>query len=799
MSKQIISSSVGSETPIQITQIYVEKINKIIKSGFTEQEKLETVKKHQVIYNIGIEFVKRSEENLGNPLKEFENRVLACECFNKIVNSVDATEYLLLDAKPRIPKEIYLGSFMNLGNYLKTIVEGLVNEKIGLLHQNNANRKVQIDLTLSQIEQAIFNKSLSSFISILQVNFEDPDAIKQITSIYSQLTYFSQSNYEICSKYLNESLMFDPTNANIHYNLAHIYQRMNRLETSLIHYKLAIGLSRPYDENGSLRQIAEESRKLVINCYNGLASIYRGIKKWPEALHFLQKAHSILPEDPDINNQLGVTLTEMRETELAEKHYQLAIKHYQQTFVSTDSKFLLGEIYLNFGHLHSYNGDNNKSIECYNNSLKVVPKFSLPFCNKLMNLCYLFDQLPDDNKMYIKDQHVLINKLYAKNTKPYVFDKNYFNTQKINVAIISGDFLDHPVSFFISTYLKNFDHTKFNLTCYSECVIDTSLFNEKINFKIIKNMSQENASALIYKDQIHILLDLTGLTSFNRMDIFAFKPAPIQVTYIGYPNTTGLYEMDYRIVDNITDGDDLSISQKFYTEKLITLPNAFMCYNPFGITRTPFTLPEITDTPRLKNTKELIIGNFNRVNKITDSVIIEYNKILLAHKNVKFLFKTKSLINLRIRKEFLNKFDKKVQDRIIIINCTLSHQKHLATYNQMDIAIDTMVYSGTTTSCEALTQGVPVFSWYDSKFFFHASNVTASILKNSDLDFYVCDTTDEIIDKIQILLDKPIEFWKTQKEETKRKFLNGKFTNKELYMKNIQKLFTDLFEKHRVI
>jgi predicted O-linked N-acetylglucosamine transferase (SPINDLY family) len=798
MSKQIISSSVGRESPVQITQSFVEKINKIIKSEFTEQEKLDNVKNHRKLADLANEFISRSID-CKNPLKEFENRVLACECFNKIINSVDSTEYLLISSTPRVSRELYLSSLMNLGNYLKTIIEGLVAEKIQLLHQNNATRKVQIDLTLSPIEQAIFNKSLGSFIAILQVSFEDPDAIKQITSIYSQLTYFSQSNYEVCSKYLNESLMFDPTNPNIHYNLAHIYQRMNRLEVSLIHYKLSIGLSRPYDENGSLRQIGEESRRLVINCYNGLASIYRGIKKWPEAYYFLMKAHSILPEDPDINNQLGVTLTELRETEKADHHYQLAIKHYQQTFVSTDPKFLLAEVYLNYGHKFSYDGDNNKSIECYNQSLKVVPKFSLPFCNKLMNLCYIFDDLPDDNKMYIKDQHVLINKLYAKNPKPYTFDKNYFNTPKINIGIISGDFLDHPVSFFICTYLKNFDHTKFNLTCYSECIIDTSLFNDKIKFKIIKNMSQENASELIYKDRIHILLDLTGLTSFNRMDIFAFKPAPIQITYIGYPNTTGLYEMDYRIVDNITDGDDLSISQKFYTEKLIALKNCFLCYDPIGITRTPFTLPEITDTPRLKNTKELIIGNFNRTNKITDSVIIEYNKILLAHSNVKFLFKTKSLINLRIRKEFLNKFDKKVRNRIIILDCTLSHKQHLETYNQMDIAIDTFPYSGTTTTCEALTAGCATFSIYDSTWYFHAQNVSCSILKNSDLDFYVCNNTEEIIDKIQILLDKPIEFWKTQKEETRRKFLNGKFTNKDLYMKNIEKLFTDLFEKHRVI
>ena len=166
---------------------------------------------------------------------------------------------------------------------------------------------------------------------------------------------------------------------------------------------------------------------------------------------------------------------------------------------------------------------------------------------------------------------------------------------------------------------------------------------------------------------------------------------------------------------------------------------------------------------------------------------------MLACPNVKFLYKTKALINLNIRKEFLNKFDKKVQNRIMIIPCTLSHYQHLETYNQADIAIDSWPYSGTTTSCESLSMGCPVLSLYDSVTYFHAQNVTCSILKNSDLDFYVCSSTEEIIDKIKILEDKPLEFWKNQKQETRNKFLNGKFTNKELYMKNIQKLFTDLF------
>lgn len=783
----------------------MEKLIKIINSNFTETEKSSNVKNYMNLYNIS---VKNINETNNKPLNQdiFEKFVLICDCLNRIVSSVDTTEYLLLDCTPRIPREYYIDSLFKLGTYLKTIFEIVVNEKIQELHKNDANRTKKIDLSLNEIDNSIFNKTLQTFNSILQVEFEHPETIIQITSLYTQLSYLTQSDYNKCLKYIIESLLYDPCNPLIHYNLGHIYQRLNQLEQSLIHYKLSIKLN---ECNLTKGKNLIESQKLTINSLNGIGSIYRNIKQWPQALHFILKAHKIKSDDPDINNQLGVIYTEMRNTQLAKKHYLLAITHYEKTFVSTDPKFFLSDIYLNLGHMYSYDGDNNKSIESYNKSLSICPKNILAFQNKLMNLNYIFDQL-DDN-LYITQQHCKINKIYNKNHSPYKFGNEYFKeNNKINIGIISGDFANHPVSYFISTLLKYFDHEKFNITCYSECIINTSCYNKNLKFKIIKNMSQESASNLIYNDNIHILLDLTGHTAFNRLDIFAFKPAPIQITYIGYPFTTGLNEMDYRITDSICDGicdgtsddgtSDFSISQKFYTEKLISLKNCFLCYSPVEIDQNEvdFKLIELKDTPRLSNPQKLVIACFNRINKITDSVIIEFNKILLSNSNITFLFKTKALINSIVKSEFVNKFDKNVQDRIKILDCTLSHSQHIETYNQADIAIDTFPYSGTTTSCEALTMGVPVFTWYDTTTYFHPQNVTASILKNSDLNFYVCNNTQEIINKIKSLEKEPLEFWKNLKLNTRNKFLNGKVCNKTEYIKNIQTLFTELYNKTKI-
>jgi predicted O-linked N-acetylglucosamine transferase (SPINDLY family) len=761
----------------------------IINFTQTENEKLDNIKNCVVLFNSANEYISKiiNNENL------YENQIKACVNYSKIICSVDPTEYLLLDAKPRIPRKIYIDSFFNLGTLLKDITENSINNKVIELNKNNANRTSNLQLTLDNTEQTSFNKSLNCFLHILKVDFENENAIKQIISIYTKLTFFAQAQGDLNKSlnFLQQVLLISPTNPVTHYNLGFIYQRLNNLELAIIHYKLSVQLSFQLEQN-------LENKRLLINNFNGIASVYRSIKQWPESLHFLLKARDILPNDPDINNQLGVVYTEMRRTDLAEVCYQTAIDNYTKTFISTDPKFLLSEIYLNFGHCFSYNGSNEKSIECYNKSLQMCPQFSLPFQNKLMNLCYLFDQLED--KMYITEQHKIINKLYAPlkkdpKYKKYKWDKNWFSDKKINIGIISGDFTNHPVAFFISTYLNNFDSTRFNVTCYSECIIDVTKYNKDLKFKLIKGKGAHEIADIIFNDKIHILLDLAGHTAHNRLDVFSLKPSPISISYLGYPATSGLNEIDYRITDNICDGD-FSVSQKFYTEKLITLKNCFLCYNYNDKNNMGEELPDITETPRLKNPKELIIGCFNRVNKITDTVITEFNKILIECPNVKMLFKTKALINLKVRKEFLDKFDKNVQDKIIINDCTLSHKSHVETYNLCDIAIDTFPYSGTTTSCEALSMGVAVLSLYDSEFFMHFQNVTCSILKNSDLDFYVCNSKEEIIKKIKILEDKPIEFWKTNKENVRSKFLNGSVCNKSEYMINIQELFSELYNKH---
>lgn len=558
-----------------------------------------------------------------------------------------------------------------------------------------------------------------------------------------------------------------------------MFQRINRLENSIIHYRLAIRL---------IDQETEQAKLLKLNCYYGISCVYRSIKQWPEALYYSLQGARIYPTDPDINNQLGVIYTEMRRTDLAKNCYKTAIDHYMSCRIThvCNSKGLLSDLYLNYGQMHSYNGDTKGSIDCYNKSLEYNPKALLAFQNKIMNLNYLLDQLPD--KLWVRKQHQLINKLIQSRTDITLTGKRQ---GKINIGFVSGDFVDHPVSFFLRGILTNLNREKFNIFCYSETVIDVSKFPKDISFTVIKNKQKEEIFEIIHKQHcVDVLFDLSGHTAANRLDIFAYRCAPIQITYLGYPNTTGLINMDYRLTDSITDPLNKGV-EEYYTEKLLRLPKCFLNYHVDQ--QILSELPLTSVQPKLKN-GYITFGCFNRLNKISDRVIMSWNNILKALPTAIIRFKTKALLNKMVISQFLDQFSEEVRSRIDIIECTTNHTKHLLTYNDIDIALDTFPYSGTTTSCEALLMGVPVITLKDTTTYFHAQNVTCSILENchDNLNSFIAHSIDQLTENCLALDKKDNSFWSNLKEKTRQSFIDGYICNSKNFCEDFEKIISEI-------
>lgn len=671
------------------------------------------------------------------------------EAINKFeigLNGTKVTDYILTKSIPNsIPKEEYINAWYSLGTLYKFVFEESIER------YNVYNTFVK----------AALQKSSECFINVLRISVHNEQVFVQLASLYTRACLLVKEDYDQCLHFLDQLLIITPENDVLHYNLGHVYQRKHDIAKSLIHYKLSIRLSK--------------DPQLIVNSLNGIGCLYRSLKSWNESRYYLEEAVGIIPNDPDIHNQLGIVYTELRRSDLAIDSYKIAMENYKNTFISSDHNTLLTEIYLNMGHMHSYNGDNVESMNCYNKAIEINPKFRLPFQNKLMNLNYLFDDLQD--KMYITRQHRYINAIVEKGewyskVPPQTNEKGRVR----RIGIVSGDFTSHPVSYFISAFLRHHSRTLFHIICYSECVIDVTDFD--IEFKRINGKSARQVADIIVGDRIDILIDLAGHTAYNRVDVFALKPAKYQVNYCGYPFSSGLSEMDFRITDRHCD--DETVSQPFYNEKLVFVKDCFLCYQPNSI-------PDVTKVPQpLNKTGQLTIGCFNRLNKINRKMIQLVRDILLFVPNCRFVFKTKAFENDAVKERFLCNFSKDARERIEIRSCTVLHEEHLLEYNLVDVSLDTFPYSGTTTSCESLLMGVPVFTMPDTVDYFHAQNVTKSLLANTFEDYskYLFDSNQDIVKKLNDMAKKtlPDNF----KAVIQKTFLNGNVCNVTKYVENFQ-------------
>jgi tetratricopeptide (TPR) repeat protein len=301
--------------------------------------------------------------------------------------------------------------------------------------------------------------------------------------------------------------------------------------------------------------------------------------------------------------------------------------------------------YLNAGHLFSIMGEHEKSIQYTAKSLELCNKFGLDL--KFI-LGALYNLISLSNYTFVSNEEQFKNALQINNYLPNIFRYN-FNVllkTKIRVGYVSSDFLHHAVSNFILPILKNYDRSRFEIVLFHNQKAIWYRYKElDVSLVSIFNLSKEDSADLIYNENIDILFDLNGLTENSRLDIFSLNPAPIQISYLGYPNTTGLKSIKYRITDSISDPLD---SQQQYTEQLLRMPNCFLLYDSVNQSE-PLT-------PR--KTKDIIIlGALNNEKKTSKYVLHVWKKILKNCLNTKMLIKLESYDDLEERqKYYMNKF-----------------------------------------------------------------------------------------------------------------------------------------------
>lgn len=291
---------------------------------------------------------------------------------------------------------------------------------------------------------------------------------------------------------------------------------------------------------------------------------------------------------------------------------------------------------------------------------------------------------------------------------------------KMRVGFLSPDMRRHSVAFFLLPLIEAMDRQGFGVTCYSLChepdAITARFQASACAWRNVSEMTDEQIVSRIHGDKIDVLIDCAGLFAGARPRVLAMRAAPIQATWLGYPNTTGIDQVDYRIVDAMTDPNG---AEDLATEKLARLNGCFVCFDPIE------QLPAIErDAPC---DQPIRFGCFNSLSKYNDPMLDAWANILQAVPDARLVLKAAPLENDEVCDQLSSAFSQRgVQpDRIEMHGSIASQHDHRAMYNRIDIALDTFPYCGTTTTCEALCMGVPVVTLVGDS---HPGRVGGSLL-----------------------------------------------------------------------
>ena len=437
--------------------------------------------------------------------------------------------------------------------------------------------------------------------------------------------------------------------------------------------------------------------------------------------------------------------------------------------------------YLNTGHIYAILGDHEKSLKYTKKALELCNKFNLDLKSKLtalQNLLSLSDYASVDQIAHYK-RALSIND-YLPNVSRYVFNWNHrLNNKRIRIGYVSSDFTHHAVSNFILPILKNHNRELFEIYLFSNRKeiwhkyrdIDVTVCN-------VHGLGILDAANLINSYEIDILFDLNGHTENSRLDIFSLNPAPIQISYLGYPNTTGLDAIKYRITDIISDHPE---SKQKYSETLIRMPKCFLLYESVN-----------QDAPLVpRKTKDtIILGALNNEKKNSKRVLETWRKILLECPNTKLLIKLEAYDDIDERRlYYMNILD--VAKYRLMLFTKMTNEGYNRLFNMVDVLLDTFPYSGTTTTCNALYNSLPVVTLYDTDC--HAHNVSSSILKNAGLGELITYSVDQYVNLVKTLV-RNIERIDEYKRTIGTKFLVS-MTPSE-FMESYEQLLIDVYNKH---
>jgi predicted O-linked N-acetylglucosamine transferase (SPINDLY family) len=516
-----------------------------------------------------------------------------------------------------------------------------------------------------------------------------------------------------------------------------------------------------------------------------------------EAIRTLKKGLKSEPKNIGIHNLLGAAYQKNGDNREAILSFRACIK-YEPNFYSA---------YNNLGVIYKSQGQYKDAILAYKQAVKINPDFG----DALNNLAIMQKDLGylDEAKDYFH-QAIASGNCTSNAGSNYLLCLNYFNdltaediffahrdwgsrispqstcksnlkagSKVRNIGYVSADFRAHSVSFFLLPLFKNHNIGEYSIYCYSTSKIEDHVTSQLRSFvthwRDVASLQIDDFYDIVQKDEIDVLIDLSGHTGGNKLSLFAKKPAPMQITWLGYPNTTGLTQIDYRITDEVADPPS---DARIHTEKLLFLQDGFLCFEG---DKTIVA----SEVPPVVSNDYITFGSFNNLTKITHDVIDSWSRILLSVPNSILLLKAGRLNDNFVKQKVIDRFKRQgiPEKRLKLHGPIYNDRDHLLFYDRIDIALDTFPYNGTTTTFEALWMGVPVISMEMDR---HASRVGKSILTRLELNNFVASSVDFYVE-IAVSLSLDIAQISSLKKELRLKMEASSLCDGEKFANNFEK------------
>ncbi|SEC96814.1 Predicted O-linked N-acetylglucosamine transferase, SPINDLY family [Rhizobiales bacterium GAS191] len=434
---------------------------------------------------------------------------------------------------------------------------------------------------------------------------------------------------------------------------------------------------------------------------------------------------TLKPNAVDGHNNLGVLLEATGRYDEAEASYRHAV----------ELSPALPHLHNNLGVLLKEQGRIAESLAAHRRAVALDPHLPAGRSNLLYTLNY--DETVSQEALHAEHEAWGKSEGARFPTSGARFANSPDPARRLRVGYVSGDFRNHSVAYFCGPLIEA--HGGVEVFLYANDARADAM-TERLkahadHFVPIHHLSDELAAARIREDAIDILVDLSGHTARNRMMLFARKPAPLQVTWLGYPNTTGLPAIDYRLTDAIADppGD----SDRLHSERLIRIERGFLCY------RAPANADEVAPLPA-PGAGHVIFGSFNNFAKLSPATVTLWARLLHEVPGSRLLLKAPQFKDrgTRVRAAAIFAAAGIAAERLELVPPLSTTEEHLALYARIDIGLDPLPYNGTTTTCEALWMGVPVVTMRGDR---HAARVGASILTAIGLKPLIATTPDDYV------------------------------------------------------